>query len=381
MQADTGCSLREIRNQYQGLLIPQLLEIQDHREGVEKSIEWARNLQCLYLVSSRRKRRRGQDGECVEDPAKLLRRTRPSRNRSNSSYVAVSCPWEPSKWERSTAGAYRIQSAEGTVSVPSKVRDVVLDRVTAYTRHHDVAGFWIDKECINQDDPEEKEVAMQSMDLVYSMSKYPLGILTRPIESQAHLNLLLKLLLGELMGPVNHPNYPLLMSIVSPEIALEVLELLERITSDPWWERAWIFQEEYLSSVKMDLLIPHFPALRKERAWKTVGDISGELEVNSADFRRKSTLFCLAYLRKDGPEWQPGIAKCDEILHKAASYKVLYQYPRHFRHGRKHKAMSPTIFADIGHRNVTVAPDILPIVANCCDYSVRLNTLRLKDTR
>jgi hypothetical protein len=42
--------------------------------------------------------------------------------------------------------------------------------------------FWIDNECINQDDPEEKEVAMQSMDLVYSMSKHPLGLLTRLIE-------------------------------------------------------------------------------------------------------------------------------------------------------------------------------------------------------
>jgi len=31
-----------------GLLIPQLLEIQEHRTGVDKSIEWARNLQYLH---------------------------------------------------------------------------------------------------------------------------------------------------------------------------------------------------------------------------------------------------------------------------------------------------------------------------------------------
>jgi Heterokaryon incompatibility protein (HET) len=379
MQTDTGYSLREIRSRYQGHLVPQLLEIQNHRTGVEKSIEWARNLQCLYLVSSGRKRRRVQDGEYIADPTKLLRRKRLSRTHFDSSYVAVSYPWEPSQWENPAVGGYSIQSAKGTV--PSKVRDVILERVTAYTRHHGASGFWIDKECLNQDDPEEKEVAMQSMDLVYCMSKHPVGLLTRPIESQAHLNLLLKVLFGEFMGPSDHPNFPHLKLNTSPETSLEVLELLGRITSDPWWERAWIFQEEYLSSVYMNLLIPHLPALRKGRAWRVIGDLPGELEVNSAKFRRESTLFCLAYLRKRGHEWQPGIAACEQILQKAASYKILYEYPRCTRKGRKQQAMSPTIFADIGRRNITNASDILPIAANCCDYSVRLNTLSLRNTR
>lgn len=259
MHTDTGCSIRDIRSRYKGLLVPQLLEIQNHRTGVEKSIEWARNLQCLYLVSSGRKRRRAQGDEYVVEPAKLLRRTTMCRDQSNSSYVAVSWSWEPSEWENPDTGSYKIQSVKGASLVPSEVRDVVLDRVTAYTRHHNVSGFWIDKECINQKDPEEKEIAMQSMDLVYSMSKHPLGLLTRPIESQAHLNLLPKLLCGEFMGLPDHPNFPHLKPSISPETAIEALKLLDRITSDPWWERAWIFQEEYLSSVHMDLLIPHSP--------------------------------------------------------------------------------------------------------------------------
>jgi hypothetical protein len=43
--------------------------------------------------------------------------------------------------------------------------------------------------------------------------------------------------------------------------------------------------------------------------------------------------------------------------------------------------MSSTIFADVGRRNIRDAPDILAIAANCCDYSVRLKTLSLKDTK
>jgi hypothetical protein len=380
MDEDIKHSFEAIHSGRQGLLVSQLLEVQQHKTGVEKSVEWARNLQCLHLVSSGRKRRRTQEGTYLPGP-KVLRRSSLSRDKPNSNYVAVSWCWEHSDWKNDSWGAYMIESSDGANYTPSKVRNIVLDRVTAYIKHHNVPGFWIDKECINQSDPEEREIAMQSMDLVYSMSDHPLGLLTRPIELQEHLNLLHKLLLGNFMGPSNHPDYPHFKLSISPENALDVLALLERIISDPWWERAWIFQEEYLSSVKMDLLIPHLPGLRKGRTSRVVGDLPGELEVNSADFRRESTLFCLAYLRKSGPEWQTGIATCEDILQKAASYKILYQYPRCATDDLKHKAMSSTIFADIGHRNITNPSDVLAIAANCCDYSVRLNILRLKETK
>lgn len=42
--------------------------------------------------------------------------------------------------------------------------------------------------------------------------------------------------------------------------------------------------------------------------------------------------------------------------------------------------MSPSSFTDIGNRQIKEAPDFLAIAANCCDYSIWLNTKSLKGT-
>ncbi|OAP61266.1 hypothetical protein AYL99_03467 [Fonsecaea erecta] len=44
------------------------------------------------------------------------------------------------------------------------------------------------------------------------------------------------------------------------------------------------------------------------------------------------------------------------------------------------RSMSPSIFADVGAREAGRSSDRLAIVANCCDYSVRMNTKRLQNS-
>ena len=108
--------------------------------------------------------------------------------------------------------------------------------------------------------------------------------------------------------------------------------------------------------------------------------IPGELQVNSATFHEQSTLYCLAFLREATERWQNGRAKCKEILKRAGKYSVLYQHGHSAGLGTARKAMSPFIFSDIGSRKISVASDLLAIAANCCDYSVRLNTKSLGGT-
>ena len=114
------------------------------------------------------------------------------------------------------------------------------------------------------------------MDLVYTFSQYPLGLLFSPIKSQKDLELLRRLLCGELAKVSEERQYPVL-KLISYERNTEVLKLLAKITSDEWWDRAWIFQEEYRSSTKMRLLIPYYPSLRTKQAEKIFGDLSAEL--------------------------------------------------------------------------------------------------------
>lgn len=75
----------------------------------------------------------------------------------------------------------------------------MLKRVTKYVEYCDCRHFWIDKECINQEDRQEKELAIQSMDLVYSRSDYPVALLSVRIESIEDLNLLVELLRESLL--------------------------------------------------------------------------------------------------------------------------------------------------------------------------------------
>ena len=368
MQVDVECSLENIRDRHPHGLVSQLLEIQKHRVTKPKWLEWARNPPCLCRVSEKisRKRRRGEEGTQVFSASKTLRRV----PRSGAAYVAVSYTSEPSELESNTTGGYRItESAQGGSATPTKVRDCVLSRATKYAEHHGIDRIWIDDECIDRDNANEHEMAMQSMDLIYSFSQHPVGLLTRPIKSQRCLDLLQNLLHSGFVEPVGNRD---VLGDISAKMATEVVHLLYDITSDKWWTRAWIFQEDYCSSVRMTLLIPLDSSITQARGkWCS---IPGELQLNSANFHNQSTLFCLAFLRKAGEEWQGGRKKCEHILSRAKKYSVVYGDLA--RHGLSRKAMSPSIFKDIGSRKISVASDLLAIAANCCNYSVRLDTKR-----
>lgn len=79
-------------------------------------------------------------------------------------------------------------------------------------KHHELDGFWIDQESINQEDKEEKETAMQSMDLVYSNNDWPIALLWVRIETQEDLDLLIRLLRGQLIDEQYLRKYGVLKS-------------------------------------------------------------------------------------------------------------------------------------------------------------------------
>jgi len=79
---------------------------------------------------------------------------------------------------------------------------------------------------------------MQSMDQVYSLSNFPVGLLSVRTESEAHMGLLIELLRGDFVKGEKQTPSPELKQGISLAKVSEVLQLLELITSDPWWTRA-----------------------------------------------------------------------------------------------------------------------------------------------
>ncbi|KAI1374157.1 hypothetical protein F4677DRAFT_181956 [Hypoxylon crocopeplum] len=367
---DTSLPLSQIRDQNSESIISSILDIQKHAVTREN---WLKSLECLYLAGDSEepsgKRRRMSNGSVAAGETQLLRRRYldpVSDTEGGRNYVAVSYTWQASEEEEDaeedTVGRYLIESRRtGEPALTSDVRNVVWDRVLNYAEHVDCEDIWIDRECVDQEDEAEQEAAIQSMHLVYSLSRKPIALLTRAIETVEELDLLTNLMCGE----------------VSTEDEPATLDLINDITSNLWWTRAWTFQEDYKASTRMMLLIPHHRGLeipkqsaRDYRGHPRLGDVDGEVCIKSIDFRKRATEFCLSYREKSENK-----DTCDRILKTAAKYNVLLSEessPTGLR--SVSRSMSPTILSDIAARGITLESDRLAIAANCSGYSTRLDT-------
>ncbi|KAI1640518.1 heterokaryon incompatibility protein-domain-containing protein [Biscogniauxia mediterranea] len=363
-------------------IISAILDIQ--RFAVTRE-NWIKSLECLYLPAEEDeeedepggKRRWVDNGPSIASyVAPVLRRSYldpVSDPEGGRDYVAVSYTWDPSEEEAVVdqgVNSYRVESRRaGESSMPSRVRDVVWDRVLRYAEYVECDNIWIDRECIDQSNQSEQETAIQNMHLVYSLSRKPVALLTRSIKTAQELDLLASLLLEE----------------VRPKDEAALLRLLDDITSDRWWTRAWTFQEDYRASTRMVLLIPHVRNLedRKQaigdlKNRPLFGDLPGELRIKSTDFRAEVTNFCLEYRKRSGPA---SVSVCDKILKVAGKYNILLQEEGWFGLNFISRSMSPTIFADIGKRGILKESDRLAIAANCCGYTTRLETPALNKNR
>ncbi|KAJ3553454.1 hypothetical protein NPX13_g10883 [Xylaria arbuscula] len=120
-----------------------------------------------------------------------------------------------------------------------------------------------------------------------------------------------------------------------------------------------IFQENYVARKNMTLLIRHPPDLEiRKRESNIFGDVPGELCINSAEFCHQATRLCLA-LRMHG------VKGIDQVVDTAGEYRLLLQ---------SSDSMTAKIINDVERRDAEHALDRLPIIANCCQYSVRLHT-------
>ncbi|KAI0903615.1 heterokaryon incompatibility protein-domain-containing protein [Ustulina deusta] len=335
----------------------QLIKIQLARIEQQKSLEFLKHLECLYFLDKR----------VSTNQYTLHRQQIDAFNRRK--YVALSYTWDPSPFETSRqAGGYQVEQKGSDLPAPSPVRDSVFNRIQRYMEHTSTKYLWIDQHGIEQEDGEEKELGIHAMDRVYSLSEHPVALLTRPVNRADDLELLNQILNGQLVE--GDGTRFRLSTKTSLHKASSAIRLLEEITSDTWFTRCWTFQENYRAGIRMELLIPHPPALSGNKP-PLLGFLDGELRINSADFHEKATQLCLAY-QKD----QPGLANsCGQILNRVGKYKILLQ------NGdcSARCSMTPTIMKDLISRELKTSWDRLVIAANCCQYSVWLDRIWLRD--
>jgi hypothetical protein len=86
-------------------------------------------------------------------------------------------------------------------------------------------------------------------------------------------------------------EYPRLAYSKTSCVSLGIFDVLLYLHIDRWWTTAWTFQEEYLSSTSMRILIRRESGLVVRHRF---GFVQGELCLDAAEFRTQATLFFLA---------------------------------------------------------------------------------------
>lgn len=336
-------------------LIAELLEIQKHQQSAEECQRWANDLTCLLYKPS--------TPTCFR---KIINSRKYRRQ-----FVAVSWTCQPSSHEDGRENGYTVftpcqrqdGSPEGSVE-PLDMRDSVPDRLVKYLRAFNENLFWVDKACIAQHDSAEKARAINSMDLVYKEAKRSVGLLSSPIRTTSDAVLLASLLKGDLIEECSSGQFHFSRTADDQTIC-EAIRVLRCVVEDEWWGRAWIYQEEYLSGMRMDLLIP---TNANARAPSGFDEVKGEFCVQATLFREQSTMFLLACCASD--EFR---SACSDLLWKVEKFNITLK-----RDKNSLKPMSAFIFRDVLKRDLSYQWDRLAIIANACGYRKRLNIRILK---
>ena len=324
-----------------------ILEIQEkyaHKDDrPDTSDRWFRRLKCLSVYPGKEKA--------------LKRSVRNPENFSERDYIAVSYSFESAheSLNKHTLD-FEIHGPGNKAPQKFKTRDIVLQRVLEYAKEVECEHFWIDQECFDQDDPEEHQAAMDSMDLVYKHSDFPVA--------------LLEITFG--------PREVYLMGIlvfcdcVWPSKDDSMVAMLRHVQTDRWWQRAWTFQEEYLASTKLDILIRH--TSKPGEYMKTdLTKIKGEVSISAALFRKQSTKFLSDLIERN--------TTSEELRKTCVSLRHTFHRYNETTEPGMGKAMSSSVFEDLERRAMKNPYDFLPIAANVCSYGIRLNSTLAQRSR
>ncbi|KAK2728215.1 hypothetical protein CKAH01_11209 [Colletotrichum kahawae] len=315
-------------------------------------------------------------------------------------FVAVSYCWEsqPSDedGEASSLPPYTVVEEDGTKRAMRAPR-ATIDRVVRFARENGFRMIWIDQECIEQDNPTEKELGIQSMDLVYQRAHTCIGLMSTHW-SQQHLEALL------LQAELRHPDSGTAASIhcrgalpvhkPRPPIqhfANDLISAVFALVSDRWTTRAWVLQESFVSADRMLLLFPRPPTATTDvTGWWLVCHEKSLSEIAVCILMLQDALenHVLPYLTPLLSSPPSSSSSSPMGMAVALFERVRFFYPRaidnDFRIGLgadfwdRKRCDAATALAFLNQRDLFRVADRVAILANLCGYEQRLDTVELE---
>jgi hypothetical protein len=390
-KSDTRVTLSQIHGGNPSKLVNQLLDLQKLTASREKARKWVSQLRFLSLTGMRednepaRKRCRVTgDSETPRVPVRRVPLTRRHEDNGREPYIAVSWRWEHPLNQSTADYEYHIQRP-GKYPHRSTVPGLCLDRAIAFAQAHRINLIWIDKECIYQEEEQDRNVGIQAMDLVYGESKLSLGLLLATVETQWQFDCLSKLLSEDIF--VKNSEVDKFKPEIMESDIHGIVEVLQIILFDERWKRSWIFQEDHCASRRMMLLVRCPGFLPKKEPFTeefSFGNIPGELQIPSGLLRKTATRFDRA-CEERGYEFDASMlafVRQYNIWNKidCSNSERIFEYDQFKPDWAKSddsawfQSTSLGILSDIEKRDNQDVVDRLAIFAHCCEFPSRLDT-------
>ncbi|KAF3927935.1 hypothetical protein ABW20_dc0107924 [Dactylellina cionopaga] len=284
-------------------------------------------------------------------------------------YIAVSYCWKSQKGGQQEDKRFKIRT-QNTLHKGIAPREIV-ERAIKFAANVGARFIWIDQECIKQDNIEDQELGIHSMDLVYKQSNWPLALMDTVFTDASHI---LALQQAYKRGEAYLTGKSQLHSPVTQEELLAVTDAMHLLSQDRWLTRAWILQESILSGAIMSFLCRS----SVENSGGMFAGPLGELKFNMQElkFLKGSVAAYLQFSTIPGmfPEPQGDSNKYLYELQAASNGFITRITMGERRWGSSHAFTALAAFNLLeGYINSRVA-DRLAILANLCDYQIRLDT-------
>lgn len=300
-------------------------------------------------------------------------------------YVAVSYCW-PETTDDGRGNEIRHKSIYNVrlndrVIRGNRAPEEVISRAVQFARENNMRLVWIDQECINQDDPEDKEHSIQSMDMVYEQAYVSLGLFNAEIRTQSQLEALNTLYEWGNNGG-NSDQVPGMSEIADP-----LLEVLETLMKDRWTTRAWILQESFSAGQKMVLLIKRGSGIRDDNKWSSQFVSSDEVAMDFNWFLNCIILARWFFAIRSQNTTTDSVPFSSRI--RGLMNRISWFHPISSHSGGHEVSFRPELHSRImcsaamalsflRMRFNSCLPDRLAILANLCDWDVRLDTQEIE---
>lgn len=318
-----------------------------------------------------------------------------------SHYVAISYCWpkdeagKPIKHIPTYRVCTRDQQGE-LIERKNKAPDDVIDRAVEFAISQGIRMIWLDQECLPQDNSLEQELGIQGMDMVYQRAYHSAGLFGSVLHHQSYLNAVASFLHWGMTGKML--TKPPGLSPIT--VARDLVSFLDLVGNDQWNTRAWILQESFAADKRMMILIrtdPNIQFFQPNTVPSIRQIIPGTFNCLLSDLQqlveisRRILLFRMyrgfpadRIVGPPGPEEERAanaVAKLERLLPKAAecrSYANLVYARGRLNYGARKKCSAAVALTFLRTRLNFRPADRLAILANICDYEVRLSTVDLE---